>query len=137
MAVEELKRALGERFHDIRTALPTKGEYEAIDSRAMKYIVIHHAEGHRTATPEFIANHHVKNLGWEGIGFHFLIRMGDVYYVGDVDTARADPVAAQECLGAPPLHPHAEGRDRCPIAPPPSGASRWRGWRSPSSRSRC
>ena len=89
MPVDSLKRALGENFRDVRDTLPTKGAYEAIDSRAMAYIVIHHAEGHRTATPEFIANHHVNTLGWEGIGFHFLIRMGVVYYVGDVDTARA------------------------------------------------
>lgn len=53
-------------------------------------IAIHHSAGPDTQTPEDIARYHVKTLGWGGVGYHFIITNdATVYYVGDLNTARA------------------------------------------------
>jgi len=55
-----------------------------------KYIAIHHSAGPINQTPVEIANYHVNQLGWGGVGYHFIIDVsGKVYYVGDLTTARA------------------------------------------------
>lgn len=42
------------------------------------------------STPEQIDAYH-KSLGWEAIGYHLVCRQnGEVYYVGDVGTKRAN-----------------------------------------------
>lgn len=57
----------------------------------VNYLAIHHTAGPDNQTPEEIANYHINNNGWGGIGYHFLISQnGTVYYVGDISTARAN-----------------------------------------------
>ena len=57
----------------------------------VNYLAIHHSAGPDTQTPDEIANYHINNNGWGGIGYHFLIgKDGIVYYVGDISTARAN-----------------------------------------------
>lgn len=57
----------------------------------VNYLAIHHTAGPPTQTPNEIANYHINNNGWGGIGYHFLIGAdGKVYYVGDISTARAN-----------------------------------------------
>ncbi len=61
------------------------------DLSEVNYLAIHASGGPDTQTPEEIANYHIRNNGWGGIGYHFLIaKDGTVYYVGDIQTARAN-----------------------------------------------
>lgn len=56
----------------------------------VKYAAIHHTVTSKDATPEDIAALH-KARGWLGIGYHFVIPgSGNVFYVGDLSTARAN-----------------------------------------------
>lgn len=57
----------------------------------VNYLAIHHTGGADTQTPQEIAEIHVTKNGWGGIGYHFLIsKNGEVFYVGDISTARAN-----------------------------------------------
>lgn len=83
---------LGNKFKDIRQTIPGNSETWAT-VQPLKYfigIAVHHTAGPDTQTPEQIANYHINNNGWGGIGYHFLVdKEGIVYYVGDLSTARA------------------------------------------------
>lgn len=83
--VERLRQGLGERFHEGRRV----DTYQQIDSRGMEFIAIHHTTGGRDTTIAAIERHHVITNDWPGIGYHFIIRLGHVHYVGNVDTMRA------------------------------------------------
>jgi len=62
----------------------------------LEYLVIHHSVTSDDATPNDLALLH-KARGWGGIGYHFVItNNGDVYYVGDVGTARANVLNKNE-----------------------------------------
>lgn len=94
--VQILQTKLGNRFKDIRAQMPKgAGTYIYADSRKMPYIVLHYSAGlEGPVSPWNIADYHVKPVaqggkGWPGIGYHFVIDEGIVYYVGSVDTQRA------------------------------------------------
>lgn len=78
----------------------------------VNYLAIHHTAGPDTQTPEQIANYHINNNGWGGIGYHFLIaKDGTVFYVGDISTARANVANLNEqVLGICLLGNFTEGR---------------------------
>ncbi len=83
---------LGNKFFDLRGSLP--GDcYNWNWVRPLsqvQYLVIHHSASY-DQTPKEIADFHINNNGWGGIGYHFLIdKKGQVFYVGDLSTARAN-----------------------------------------------
>lgn len=85
--------ALGNKFADLRDSVPGDS-YNWSWVRPLSqvnYLAIHHTAGPDTQTPSEIANFHINNNGWGGIGYHFLIaKDGTVFYVGDISTARAN-----------------------------------------------
>ena len=85
--------ALGNKLIDIRDTIPGDS-YNWSWIRVLSqvnYLAIHHTAGPDTQTPNEIANYHINNNGWGGIGYHFLIaKDGTVFYVGDISTARAN-----------------------------------------------
>lgn len=85
--------SLGGKFVDLRDSIPGDS-YNWSWIRPLSqvnYLAIHHTAGPDTQTPTEIANYHINNNGWGGIGYHFLIgKDGTVYYVGDLSTARAN-----------------------------------------------
>lgn len=91
--------ALTGKFVDLRDSIPGDS-YNWSWIRPLSqvnYLAIHHSAGSDTQTPEEIANFHINNNGWGGIGYHFLIsKDGTVYYVGDISTARANVVNLNE-----------------------------------------
>lgn len=85
--------ALGNKFVDYRQQIPGDSFNWAWTRplAQVKYLVIHHTAAVDTQTPESIANYHINNNGWGGIGYHLVIsKEGVVYYVGDLTTARAN-----------------------------------------------
>jgi len=50
---------------------------------------VHHSASSKDTTPDQIAQWHLGR-NWAGIGYHFVVRRGRVYYTGDVLTARAN-----------------------------------------------
>lgn len=85
--------SLGDKFIDLRDSIPGDS-YNWSWVRPLSqvnYLAIHHTAGPDTQSPEEIANFHINNNGWGGIGYHFLIaKNGTTFYVGDVSTARAN-----------------------------------------------
>lgn len=85
--------SLGNKFVDIREIIPGDSfNWSWVRPLSqVNYLAIHHTAGPDTQTPTEIANYHINNNGWGGIGYHFLIsKDGIVYYVGDISTARAN-----------------------------------------------
>lgn len=84
---------LGNKFFDLRDSL-LGDAYNFSWERPLsqvKYLAIHHSASDDTQSPEDIANFHIERNGWGGIGYHFLIdKEGQVFYVGDISTARAN-----------------------------------------------
>lgn len=93
MAINLSISSLGDKFVDLRDSLPGDA-YNWSWIRPLSqvnYLVIHHSATLNTQTPQEIAEYHINNNGWGGIGYHFLIsKEGVVYYVGDISTARAN-----------------------------------------------
>ncbi len=85
--------ALGNKFIDLRDLMPGDS-YNWSWVRPLSqvnYLAIHHSAGLDTQTPAEIADYHISSNGWGGIGYHFLIaKNGDVFYVGDIGTSRAN-----------------------------------------------
>ena len=85
--------SLGTKFIDLRDSIPGDSfNWSWVRPLSqVNYLAIHHTAGPDTQTPNEIANYHISNNGWGGIGYHFLIgKDGVVYYVGDISTARAN-----------------------------------------------
>ncbi|MDA1317314.1 MAG: N-acetylmuramoyl-L-alanine amidase [bacterium] len=84
--------SLGNKYIDFRTEI-IGDSYNWSWIRPMSQvtsIAIHHTAGPDNQTPQQIAGYHVNTLGWGGVGYHFIITPdGTVYYVGDLNTARA------------------------------------------------
>ncbi|MEK7617162.1 MAG: N-acetylmuramoyl-L-alanine amidase [Patescibacteria group bacterium] len=84
--------SLGNKFFDLRDNLPGDAynwSWERSPSD-VKYLVLHHTAT-EDQTSEEIAQNHINVNGWGGIGYHFLIdKWGQVFYVGDISTARAN-----------------------------------------------
>ncbi|SRR5258708_5634212 len=93
--------AIGAKFKDYRDIV-MGDSYNWSWVRPMsqlKYLTIHHTAGPDTQTPEEIAAFHVQSRGWGGIGYHFLVdKNGNVYYVGDLTTARANVLNMNELV---------------------------------------
>lgn len=96
--IQRLQQEFGNKFVDLRDSLPkhknAKGErdkfFNRVDSRLMSHIILHYSTGNPVpVSPLSIANYHIFTNGWAEIGYHFVIDQGVLYYVGDVDTARA------------------------------------------------
>lgn len=85
--------SLGDKFVDLRDSI-SGDAYNFSWVRPLlqvQYLAIHHSATSDLQTPEQIAQTHINNNGWGGIGYHFLIdKDGFVYYVGDISTARAN-----------------------------------------------
>lgn len=65
---------------------PTK-RYDARRLEAIKHIVIHHSAITPTVGAQRIAEYHVNNLGWPGIGYHFVIDdQGAIYRTNALET---------------------------------------------------
>jgi hypothetical protein len=81
----------GDAFEDLRATLPqhTTLRFDPIDSRTMQYNCFHHTATAVNTTWRRIAEAHVNERGWPGIGYHMGVRQGKVALVGDLDTQRA------------------------------------------------
>lgn len=81
----------GNKFEDLRTTLPKHAtlKFSPIDSRLMQYICFHHTTGAVNTTWKRIAEGHVNDRGFAGIGYHIGVRQGKVALLGDLDTQRA------------------------------------------------
>lgn len=85
--------SLGGKFTDIRDTIPGDSfNWSWVRPLSqVKYLAIHHSAGPDNQSSIEIANYHINNNGWGGIGYHFVIaKDGSVYYVGDISTARAN-----------------------------------------------
>ncbi len=77
---------------------PTK-RYRQRTLSATTHIVVHHSAT-TSGTPEAFARYHVEELGWPGIGYHYVIdRKGEVY----------------KCHPATTISYHASGANACSI----------------------
>jgi hypothetical protein len=73
-------------IQDLVGVLP-KHATKTYGTRALSSIttlVIHHSATVPTITPQRIAQYHVKNLDWPGIGYHFLVSADGIIYQGNV-----------------------------------------------------
>ncbi len=85
--------SLGDKFKDSRDSLPGDSfNWSWIRPLSqVNYLAIHHSASPDNQSVEEIANYHISNNGWGGIGYHFVVaKNGDVFYVGDISTARAN-----------------------------------------------
>ncbi len=85
--------SLGNKFTDVRDTIPGDSfNWSWIRPLSqVNYLAIHHSASPNNQTVEEIANYHSNNNGWGGIGYHFVIaKDGEVFYVGDISTARAN-----------------------------------------------
>lgn len=84
--------SLGNKFVDLRDQIPGDSyNWSWVRSLSeVNFLAIHHSASDNQ-TPQDIANFHINNNGWGGIGYHFVIdKNGVVFYVGDISTARAN-----------------------------------------------
>ncbi|MEH7541639.1 MULTISPECIES: peptidoglycan recognition protein family protein [Bacillus cereus group] len=57
---------------DKRGQLTSKGNYSRVAASRKTHIIVHHSLT-KTGSAEAYANYHVNDLGWQGIGYHFVI----------------------------------------------------------------
>jgi hypothetical protein len=96
--VNILNERFGDRWYDLRYALPTgPGVYAKRALSGVKYFAVHHVGADPVPGQNLkdlciaTARYHAKTKGWPGIGYHFVIHMdGTLGYVGDIDTMRAN-----------------------------------------------
>jgi hypothetical protein len=88
----QLARAeFDDAFEDLRATLPKHAtlRFDPIDSRTMQYNCFHHTATAVNTTWLRIAQAHINERGWAGIGYHMGVRQGKVALLGDLDTQRA------------------------------------------------
>lgn len=105
---------LGNQLIDLRDSLPGDNynwNWERTPDQ-VNYLAIHHTASPDSQTPEEIADYHINQNGWGGIGYHFLInKEGVVFYVGDISTARANVANLNEqVIGIALIGDFTEGR---------------------------
>ncbi|MBI2600039.1 N-acetylmuramoyl-L-alanine amidase, partial [Candidatus Daviesbacteria bacterium] len=68
-------QSLGNKFVDLRDLIPGDSyNWSWVrDLSQVNFLAIHHTAAPDTQTPEEIANYHIQNNGWGGIGYHFVI----------------------------------------------------------------
>lgn len=72
-------------IHNIINNLPRSGIWQQRNISVIDDITIHHAASSKTATAYDFAEHHIKNKGWPGIGYHFVIdRQGRIYQTNNI-----------------------------------------------------
>jgi len=88
-------------WRDLRGQLPGSETYQRRKLTDVRYLVIHHTAVDVDNTAEEIARYHVQQLGWPGIGYHFVVHPdGGIDYVGDIGTVRYNVAKRnQECIG--------------------------------------
>jgi len=60
--------------------------YKTRSTDKIKYIIVHHSATVQGSAESF-ANYHVKNNGWPGIGYHFVItKKGEIYQTNHIKT---------------------------------------------------
>jgi hypothetical protein len=84
----------GETYSDLRSALPSNphgpfGDFSPRPMGGIDMIAVHHTAGPKAQGWTEIAQFHVTNRQWAGIGYHIGIRGGRVSYLGDVSRGRA------------------------------------------------
>jgi hypothetical protein len=84
----------GETYSDLRSTLPTNphgpfGDFSPRPMGGIDMIAVHHTAGPKAQGWGEIAQFHVTNRQWAGIGYHIGIRGGRVSYLGDVSRGRA------------------------------------------------
>lgn len=74
------------KITDLRGTLPTRsGGWPSRSLLGVTDITIHHSAGGSSETIEGIANYHVNEKGWKGIGYHFVVdRDGQPHQVNDL-----------------------------------------------------
>jgi hypothetical protein len=77
-------------YEDLRQTLPRRGDYGRRRLESVRYIAVHHTAGPAAQAWQSIARFHTGTRGWPGIGYHIGIRLGQVAYLGDVSTTRAN-----------------------------------------------
>lgn len=87
MLSEALRARLGDRYVDVRAQYNAGFRWDYVTQKPI--LAVHHAQSSRGASLESIYNHHRNTNGWAGIGYHFIARLGVLYYVGDILTVRA------------------------------------------------
>ncbi|WP_412036389.1 N-acetylmuramoyl-L-alanine amidase [Bacillus pacificus] len=71
---------------DMRGKLTSRGNYGKTSQAAKTHIVIHHSLT-KTGSAEAYANYHVNTLGWQGIGYQFVIEQdGTVKWCHNMET---------------------------------------------------
>ena len=96
-----LARRLGDRFHDVRAQMPRHQtlQFGSLNPANLIGIAAHHTAASREQTALQVAEFHItKPDPFAGIGYHFLVRLGHVYYVGDVNTQRAHVAGRNDVL---------------------------------------
>ena len=86
---------------DLRGQLPIRGEYGRRTLADIEYIVIHHSGVDHDNTAAQIASHHVVTLGWQGIGYHYVVHQdGAIDRCHDYATISYHVAGRnRECLG--------------------------------------
>jgi len=88
----QLARAeFGDSFEDLRATLPKHPtlRFDPIDSRLMRYLCFHHSATPINTTWLRVAQAHINERDFAGVGYHLGIRLGKVALLGDLDTVRA------------------------------------------------
>lgn len=78
-----LQRALNQipNFFDVTDSLPCskKEEYSTRIPSRVDTLILHHS-GSQSWTVQDVANYHVKEKGWPGIGYHFVITQNGLIF---------------------------------------------------------
>ena len=89
-----LSAEFGSGYQDLRATLPhnpngPSGDFSLRPLLGLDILAVHHTVGPRDQSWKAIAQTHIKDRGFAGIGYHIGIRQGAVAYLGDVSQARA------------------------------------------------
>ena len=89
-----LSAEFGAGYQDLRATLPhdpngPNGDFVARPLLGLDILAVHHTAGPRDQTWKAIAETHIRDRGFAGIGYHIGIRQGAVAYLGDVGQGRA------------------------------------------------
>ncbi|MBK7780934.1 MAG: N-acetylmuramoyl-L-alanine amidase [Ardenticatenia bacterium] len=89
-----LSAEFGAGYQDLRATLPHNpngpgGDFSLRPLLGLDILAVHHTVGPRDQSWKAIAQTHIRDRGFAGIGYHIGIRQGAVAYLGDVSQARA------------------------------------------------
>lgn len=89
-----LAAEFGAGYQDLRAILPhnpngPSGDFSLRPLLGLDILAVHHTVGPRDQSWKAIADTHIRDRGFAGIGYHIGIRQGTVSYLGDVSQGRA------------------------------------------------